>query len=93
MAQESNLGIVYPTLDQIGLKTCTDKNSKFHNYLEFYERYFAPCRQNRFTLIEVGVYEGASIKMWEEYFPNAKIIGLDINPQVAGGGRACGSSN
>ena len=30
-------------------------------------------------VLEIGINSGASLQMWEEFFPNAKIIGLDIN--------------
>lgn len=76
------------SLDSIGIKTGTDKASPYHNYLYFYESYFSPFRLSKFTLIEVGVHKGASLAMWEEYFPNATIIGIDINPKILYEGRA-----
>ncbi len=68
------------TLDAIGLKYGTDKASFHHNYLEFYEGFFAPLRNEALTILEIGVLNGASLKTWEEYFPNAKVIGADIMP-------------
>jgi hypothetical protein len=66
-------------LDAIGLETGTDKSSVHHNYLVFYERFFEPLRQAPIKMLEVGVFQGASLKMWERYFPNASIVGADIN--------------
>ena len=66
------------TLDEIGLKFGTDKASLHHNYLNFYETFFAPLRQEPLTLLEIGVFQGASLRTWREYFPNATIIGVDI---------------
>ncbi len=66
-------------LNAIGLETGTDKSSKYHNYLVFYEQFFKSYRDNTFTLIEAGIGKGQSIKMWESYFPNANIIACDIN--------------
>jgi hypothetical protein len=68
------------TLDEIGLRFGTDKTSQFHNYLSFYESFMAPMREAPITLLEVGVFRGASLNMWREYFPNAKIVGVDIQP-------------
>jgi hypothetical protein len=68
------------TLDEIGLKYGTDKASSHHNYLNFYESFMAPQREQAVTLLEIGVYQGASLKTWREYFPKAKIIGVDIQP-------------
>lgn len=79
------------TLDQIGLKYKTDKSSMTHCYLETYEKYFEPWRSKPFTLLELGVAGGASIKTWREYFPNAKVYGIDINPDCAGEGVFIGS--
>jgi hypothetical protein len=68
------------TLDEIGLKYRTDKSSLHHNYLSFYESFMAPLRDAPITLLEIGVYQGASLKTWREYFTQAKIIGVDIQP-------------
>ena len=68
-------------LNDIALKTGTDKSSSFHNYCKYYERHFESRRLDPITLIEIGVYHGQSIKMWREYFPNATIIGVDIDPR------------
>jgi len=70
------------TLDEIGLRHGTDKASSNHNYLEFYEIFLAPLRDHALTILEVGVLNGASLRMWEEYFPQAKIVGADILPDL-----------
>lgn len=66
------------TLDEIALKYGTDKASDVHFYTRYYEQYFEPLRNNELNLLEIGIQEGRSLKMWKEYFPNAQIIGLDI---------------
>jgi hypothetical protein len=70
------------TLDAIGLRFGTDKSSRHHDYLNFYEQQFARRRQEPLTLLEVGVFNGASVRTWREYFPNAKIVGADIEPMA-----------
>lgn len=67
------------TLDEIGLKHGTDKSSKIHNYLHFYEENLKEFREKSFTLIEFGCLYGNSLNMWAEFFPKAKIVGVDIN--------------
>ncbi len=71
------------TLNDIGLKCGTDKATT-HFYLDNYERYFSQFRDNFFTLLEIGVGAGGSIKMWREYFPNASVYGIDNNPDLSG---------
>ena len=68
------------SLDAIGLKHGTDKASVGHDYLNYYERLFAPLRSRPLTILEIGVLNGASLRTWREYFPNARIIGADIEP-------------
>lgn len=68
------------TLNEIGLSHGTDKASHHHDFLRFYERRLTSYRSEAFTLIEIGVYRGASVRTWGEYFPRAQIVGLDINP-------------
>lgn len=53
-----------------------------HSYSLVYEKIFEPIRNNKLKLLEIGVnypaFPGASLKIWQEYFPNAKIFGFDI---------------
>ena len=72
------------TLNEIGLRHKTDKSTMTHHYLGVYEHYLAAWRDKEFTLLEIGVASGSSLKMWREYFPKAKIVGIDINPDCAG---------
>jgi hypothetical protein len=67
-------------LDAIGVEAGTDKASSHHDYLSFYEIFFAPLQDKPITILEIGVYGGASLKTWETYFPNAAIVGVDITP-------------
>jgi len=67
------------SLQTLGEKYGTDKATK-HSYLPVYEKYLAEMREDGFNLLELGVKSGASLQMWKEYFPNAKIYGVDVVP-------------
>lgn len=62
----------------------SDKASWAHDYCSNYEHWFGSLRDEPVILLELGIggekeqLGGASLKGWEEYFPNAKIYGLDI---------------
>ena len=66
------------SLDEIGLAQGTDKASHGHDYLRVYEPLIpadVPVR-----LLEVGWYEGASMRTWREYLhPESIVVGVDIN--------------
>lgn len=81
------------TLNEIGLKYGTDKASNCHNYLFNYERELAWIKNREFVMWEIGVAEKRSLLMWREYFPNAKVYGIDINPECAGEGVFIGSQS
>jgi hypothetical protein len=70
------------TLDEIGIRFETDKSSKHHNYLQFYEQFFSGRRNDEIKFLEIGIFQGASLKTWQEYFPNARIVGVDIRPET-----------
>lgn len=70
------------TLAAIGLRQGTDKASTHHNYLEFYKTFFAPLRHKKISILEIGVFGGASLRTWEEYFTDATIVGADISPSA-----------
>lgn len=56
---------------------CTDKDT-VHSYLDFYEREFTGKSVNNF--LEIGIWRGGSLELWNKYFPEANIYGVDINP-------------
>lgn len=68
-----------PTLDEIMLATGTDKNSDGHGYAAIYDELFTPLRSINLRFVELGVWEGASLRAWAKYFthPEAQIIGVD----------------
>ena len=49
------------------------------NLLDNYEKMFSPLRDKEIVLLELGVYQGYSLKIWQDYFPLGKIIGIDNN--------------
>ena len=73
-------------LTQLGKKYRTDKVDSIHSYknmtyCDIYEKYFNKIKHKVTKFIEVGVKDGASLRMWKEYFPNAMIYGIDIDPR------------
>lgn len=78
------------TLQEIGLKHGTDKATT-HFYMDNYEKHLSSWRDKEFTLLELGVAGGSSIRTWREYFPNAHVFGIDNNPDCAGEGIFIGS--
>jgi hypothetical protein len=75
-------------LDALALKHGTDKSSEYHDYCGIYESYSKELKNSNIALIELGVggYDyidrgGESLRMWFEYFPHAKLIGLDVFPK------------
>ena len=55
-----------------------------HEFCEFYESFFAPVRLDVKSVLEIGVADGASIRGWLDYFPNAQVYGLDAPRDAVG---------
>lgn len=58
----------------------TDKNT-VHSYVETYDEKFLRFKNTNKNILEIGVYNGGSIKLWHSYFINAQIFGIDISLQ------------
>ena len=71
--------------------------SFIHSYCDFYETLFHRNRINVKRLLECGIgtnnlnlestmgesgQPGASLRMWRDYFPNAQIVGVDIDADI-----------
>jgi hypothetical protein len=48
-----------------------------HTYIDEYEKLLGQYRENS-SVLEIGICRGESIKMWDEYFINSKVYGIDI---------------
>lgn len=58
--------------------TFSDKGTQ-HSYIEFYEKYFEPRRHDPDVLLmEIGVMTGGSMLMWQEYFDQPLLTGIDL---------------
>lgn len=78
-------------LCQLAQKYGTDK---YPYYTPFYDLILNSRRESVKSVLEIGIgttasmahvdnYQpGASLRMWKEYFPNAHILGADINESV-----------
>ncbi len=52
--------------------------TKFQYFCPIFEAHFAALRESATSVLEIGVQEGHSVRMWKDYFPNAVIHGVDI---------------
>lgn len=55
----------------------TDKNT-IHSYLPLYQKLLINKKETAKNVLEVGIYNGGSIKLWSDFFKNANVYGLDI---------------
>jgi hypothetical protein len=53
---------------------------KWRHYFEIYERHISKFRGSNVKLMEIGVYSGGSLRMWNNYFgsENLQLYGCDI---------------
>ena len=65
-------------LDQIACKVGTDKSRVKHFYTKWYDFYFSPIRYNKMNILEIGVNKGPSILMWDEFFENSTVYGIEL---------------
>ena len=72
-------------LQQLGQKNGTDKHDEIHSfagksYLDVYEDHFDSIKESATCILELGVLQGRSLKTWRDFFTNAQIWGIDIDP-------------
>ena len=57
----------------------TDKWTDHYYVQHIYEDLFAQFNHKKINFLEIGVFNGESMKLWHDYFVNAKnIVGIDI---------------
>lgn len=65
-------------LTKIGIKYHTDK-AFHHKYTTYYDTIFSKFRNSYIRFLEIGISKGPSMRMWNEYFNNKELVGIDIN--------------
>jgi len=56
----------------------SDKASDWHNYSSLYFYLFNNNEDKNINLFEVGIYHGASVRAWRDFFINGKIYAADV---------------
>lgn len=54
------------------------ESNKYRDYRDVYGEVFDSIRGSFKLVFEIGVYTGSSLRGWREYFPNAHIVGIEI---------------
>lgn len=65
---------IYTSLARSGIKT--DKGD-VHSYLPVYAELLEPYRP-KCRLLEIGIFKGDSLRLWENYFPDGEVYGIDL---------------
>ena len=68
-------------LEALAVQFDTDKQAGQNEYLALYLEYFqrqGMKRDEPLHILEIGTNKGSSLRMWAEYYPNARVCGLDI---------------
>lgn len=55
-----------------------DAGTKSDDYYQIYEPHFEPIKNNQLNIVELGVLDGKSTKIFSTYFTNARILALDL---------------
>jgi len=74
-----------PTITELFQASGTDKLSR-HHYDRYYKHWLAPYRDKpEMTMLEIGADQGKSLKTWQDYFSDPKlIVGLAYGSPSAG---------
>lgn len=67
--------------DELPMKS--DKGD-VHSYLPIYESLLTPYRETARNILEIGIFKGHSLLMWEQYF-KGKVYGVDCDVKPHGG--------
>lgn len=69
-----------PTLFELYSNHTGYVSDKWDFYLHVYESILAPYKNWAISLLEIGIQNGGSLEIWNEFFENAKVIvGCDID--------------
>ena len=65
------------SLEELVDNSRTDKNTT-HSYLPLYQKLLISKKETAKNVLEVGIFNGGSIKLWSDFFTNSYVYSLDI---------------
>ncbi len=68
-------------IDGRGKAGGTDKNS-IHSYTDAYLKYLSPYVNTNCSVLEIGVWEGGSSLLWQEFLSPKEICAVDIDDYI-----------
>jgi hypothetical protein len=85
LPQTGEVDLTQVTLTGLADLFGSDKGSIKHGYTKHYEKIIDDLggKNAPLTIAEIGIACGASLRMWANYLPNAKIDGYDIQSECA----------
>jgi len=70
-------GSSLPLIEKLMYEYGSDKSRDDHDYTSVYKMIFGPIRFDVTRVMELGISMGQSLQAWNDYFPNAEVIGID----------------
>jgi len=77
--RDGGLKLTEQSLDEIGKRNGTDKSSTHHDYLNNYQAQIGLVPIPIHKMLEIGIFDGASLRTWHEFMPDTHIVGVDID--------------
>lgn len=84
MLKSLNAHLPQTEMCSIARKYGTDKFTL--GYTRVYDNIMRRDKDNHISILEIGIFTGASLRMWHEYFRNAKVCGIDNGRLVPNAG-------
>lgn len=73
--------MTYTLKDRFAHYGC-DRSTRKHQYHTIYDPLFRPMRKDKLRILELGVFRGAGLQAFEDYFPEAELFGVDLFERV-----------
>lgn len=70
-------------LTDIARSTKSDKESKHKYFSLFYENELSKYENEDVSILEIGIYYGDSLNIWEKFFKRSKIVAVDIEDKIS----------
>lgn len=83
MVNNKCIGLNMNIVETYNRTECKSDKEYLHKYISsFYDGKIGDKKTSHINILEIGIQYGYSLKLWEDYFTNANIYGIDIANQL-----------